>query len=273
MKNWRDLKRHPLSAEYRNLKGKPLKRLQESVRRRFLAERPITLYEGQVLDGWQRLVVCGEEGVEPSFVEFDPTDYGMTAEEYVESVNDARRQETPDQIEARAKKRKARAAELRAEGMSTRQIAEELETSPSTVARDLAESTVPGGTPEQIKGKDGKLHPAKADAPKRCQNCKRKGQVKNCEACAKLNKPKKKKSGQPSYSWAMFRSGLATVKKATGILTREVDKVGTLYDAKESPRAKQLRSRLAELEKQYKEDYEKDFMAWYRDLTAQTPKG
>lgn len=259
MKAWRDLKRHPLSAEYRDLKGKALKRLQESIKRRYLPERPITLYEGQVLDGWQRFLICGEEGIEPNFIEFNPDAYGMSAEEYVESVNDARRQETPDQIEQRAKKRKAKAAELRAEGKSTRQIAEELETSPSTVARDLAGSTVPGGTPEHVTGKDGKLHPAKVNTPKRCRICKRKGPMRDCKVCAKLNAPKpKKKAGQPTYSWALFKSGIGT-------LTREVDKVGNLYGAKESARAKGLRDDLAV--------FEKEFKGWYAELTSQTPKG
>jgi transposase len=273
MKNWRELKRHPLSAEYRDLKGKALTRLRESLKKGFLPERAITLHDGMVLDGWQRFLICDEEGIEPIFFELSED---WTPEEYVAAVNDARRQETPDQIESRAKKRKARAAELRAEGMSTRQIAEELETSPSTVARDLAESTVPGGTPEQIKGRDGKLHPAKADAPKLCKNCKRKGPMRGCKVCEKLNtKPKggKRKSGRPTYAWAMFRSGLATVKKGTEILTRQVDQVGNLYGAKESPKAKQLRDWLATRGEEFKDKFQKDFQGWYAELNALAPKG
>ena len=53
----------------------------------------ITLYEGKVLDGWNRYRVCLDLGIQPHFTHFD----GEDPYAYVTSKNAARRHATPGQ--------------------------------------------------------------------------------------------------------------------------------------------------------------------------------
>jgi hypothetical protein len=66
---------------------------------------------------------------------------------------------------ARGERREA-IADLRGQGMSTRQIANSTGIGQSQVRRDLAEVS-PNGSPEKVTGSDGKQHPAKR--PERTQ--------------------------------------------------------------------------------------------------------
>jgi len=110
--------------------------------------------DGNVLDGHHRLRACEELGLTawPRLIR-----KGLSEPEkmhHARQLNLARRHMTKDQ-------RQALWADLRAEGMSYRQIAEVDGTvSKNTVQRDL--SGVPNGTPDdKITGKDGKSYPAR----------------------------------------------------------------------------------------------------------------
>lgn len=65
--------RHPLNvAAYREIQGKDFSELCDQIRKRGLLD-PISLYEGKVLDGWNRQRACLEVGTEPRYVEFRGT--------------------------------------------------------------------------------------------------------------------------------------------------------------------------------------------------------
>ena len=203
MSSWKDLARHPLSAEYKDITGSAWDRFCAAMKRTgFLADRPIVLHEGMILDGWQRFRACLETGIEPIFDTF--RFQAKSPEGYVEAVNDSRRHETT----AERAERIGRVVKSRSEGKSIRTIAEEEEISPKQVLRDLEKSGVAGGaTPEKIKGKDGREQAATHAKP-RCNRCKRLYPDKDisidvCTACADLQaskptKPKKVKAAKPA---------------------------------------------------------------------------
>ena len=59
----------------------------------------VVLYEGQIVDGRNRLLACREAGVEPRFVEWQQTYAGaMPVDRWIWSLNVERRHLTPDQI-------------------------------------------------------------------------------------------------------------------------------------------------------------------------------
>ena len=65
---WRELKRHPLSAEYADIAGKAWERFVENFRQRGnVGDRPVVLSDGMVLDGWQLLKQLVKPGTRPPF--------------------------------------------------------------------------------------------------------------------------------------------------------------------------------------------------------------
>ncbi len=171
---WKQLERHPLSAEYPDLDGETAGRMRESVKKGILHGRKVTLLDDKVLDGWQFYRACIDANSKPAF---QPLPKGWTPEEYVEAVNDTRRQESRQTIEARLCRRRQRVAEARQNGESIRAISDAEGVSVATVQRDLENgSGVSGDTPEPlnpkqkthgenppatVNGRDGKKYPKK----------------------------------------------------------------------------------------------------------------
>lgn len=206
---WKHLKRHPLSAAYRDITGAAREAFVAKMRViGFLKTFPIILHDGQVLDGWQRLSVCIELNIVPTFSELPD---GITPEDYVIAVNDARRHETAEEADERVAARRERAAEARASGKSTRTIAAEEGVSQATVLNDLkAKSGEQGCSPEKPKqkvtGRDGKKYEAKKPA----------------EEPPDFDEPpatKKPKAGKPRFDEKLF-------DKAYGGLVRVIDQRG-----------------------------------------------
>ena len=107
--------------------------------------RTHTMVDLDTLPGWlfsidsrNRLRACEDAGIEPRFVAFEGT--ADEAASRVESLNLHRRHLT-------AEFRRQRVGELRAEGMSTREIAAELKVGKGTVYRDLR-AGAPCGAPD-----------------------------------------------------------------------------------------------------------------------------
>lgn len=212
---WKHLKRHPLSAEYRDITGPAWFRFCQRLKSiGFLARFPIILLDGEVLDGWQRLRGCIETNVEPTFEKLAD---GVDPEEYVEAVNDERRHETSDERQERIE----RIAERRKAGESLRTIAEAEGISEAQTRRDLeaAISGAPGGgapeietkeEPPKVTGRDGKKYDAKkpANAPPTPDG-------------PPANDKKKPKAGKPSR---MFDE--KKFEAAYGSLTRVIDERG-----------------------------------------------
>lgn len=69
----RKIQQHPYGKELPHLNHNDLSSLTKSIRAHGLRE-PITLYEGKILDGWNRYSACIGSGVKPTFVEFEGDD-------------------------------------------------------------------------------------------------------------------------------------------------------------------------------------------------------
>lgn len=213
--------RHELSAEYPDITGQPWTDYVANVAEFGIVEgRKIVLYEGKVIDGWQLYRACLEAKVEPQFKELR-LPKGMTVERWVETTNDYRRHETQAIMEERAVKRRERVATARAEGKSTRAIAEEEGVSQKTIRNDIQvisgeypthlndnsqkhsekPSDIHGEDNAKVTGTDGKTYAASKPAAPKCSRCERNARtgqdaVKNCEMCRELRgtKPKPPKA-------------------------------------------------------------------------------
>lgn len=203
-RTWKTLERHPLSAEYDDITGPSWDRFKNNYKRvGILNERKITLYEGKVLDGWQLLRCCIEFDRQP---DFQTLPEHVDPKAFVETMQDHRRHETPEQVEKRVVARRGRVVDARVNGESLRTIAENEGVAVATVQRDLEASTVPGGTvtpPDgKITGQDGREQPAKKPRPlcENCQKSKDKGVplIKKCEDCKALRAKPKKPKPEPS---------------------------------------------------------------------------
>lgn len=151
---------HPLAQRYPLLEGMAFEDLCSDIRANGL-DKPITLYQGKILDGRNRYRACLEVGLPPRFEAYK----GDDPEAFVETQNDYRRHESMERLMQRREERIQRVARKRREGKSTRQIATEEGISESQVRRDLDASGAPPGAPENengtTTGRDGKKYPAK----------------------------------------------------------------------------------------------------------------
>lgn len=113
--------------------------------------------EGHLIDGRNRLEACRLAGVSPRFKVYE----GDDIEAFIVSKNEHRRDLSAKE---RQEIRRARAAELRGQGMSTRAIAEELEVDAKTVREDLCVGVGTDSPPPPVKvtGKDSKSYRASA---------------------------------------------------------------------------------------------------------------
>lgn len=87
-----NLTQHPLSAAYPAMEKSDFDALCADIKRVGLRE-PISVFEGQILDGWHRYNACMCENMPPQFVEFDEGD----PREFVISKNGHRRHLTASQ--------------------------------------------------------------------------------------------------------------------------------------------------------------------------------
>jgi len=88
--------RHPISADFPQMEGDRFDLLVESIRRRgYDSNEPITLFQGKVLDGWNRYRAALQTGVEPDITVFDGS--FEEAVNYSLDKNTARRQLTKGQ--------------------------------------------------------------------------------------------------------------------------------------------------------------------------------
>jgi hypothetical protein len=90
-----NLTQHPLSAAYPAMEKGDFEALAADIRKVGLRE-PITVFEGQILDGWHRYNACMCENMPPEFVEFDEGD----PVDFVRSKNRHRRHLTASQVAA-----------------------------------------------------------------------------------------------------------------------------------------------------------------------------
>lgn len=247
---WKKLDRHPLGGEYPDLEPAVKGRMVEVLKERGVANRrKVTLYEGQVLDGWQMYLACLEAGIKP---EFAPLPKGWTAEEFVEAMNDLRRHETPEQAREHAEARRRRVAEAHQAGASTRTIAASEGVSQTTVRRDLN-----GEAPAaEVKGADGKTYKSQF-----CERCQRVGPVKGCAECAALKKKKPREPGDDTDSEREAKQAAKDNGKVIfdrkafeadyGAIVRQITALAKPYGLHNSPKAEGLRRLLGEWKAQF----------------------
>jgi hypothetical protein len=296
--NWRDLKRHPLSAEYPDLLQDGAKRMCTGLKvHGNIGDRRITLFDGKVLDGWQFLKACNQENVEPRFQELVDGDPAT----FVEILNDTRRHEDIKTMMRRAKKRRERVRAARKQGQSIRTIAKSENVSPATILSDLNTSGVQGEhLPEKVEGSDGKTYsatqtklipeivqmnlspkftPALEDMPrgkqqdfvrlvndgksvrsalKAVENQREAGDDTGQIKAEKAAEKAKPKIGAEKFDWKEFHGHFRA-------LMRMPDRVGDAYDpkCKNTPQADALRKQL--------DDWEKSFKVWFREIAKQEP--
>ncbi len=231
--DWKTMERHPLSADYPDITGTRWQRFVENIRTNgIVGGRRVTTLDGKVLDGWQLFRGCIEADVTP---EFQSVPAGVAPETFVETVNDIRRHETQELLEARASRRRQRVVEAKQSGESNRIIAEREGVTETTIRNDVATLRAKGShvSPPDAKVTDtlGRKQPA-AKPPKpdhRCGNCKRKRldgtSMPGCESCKEERKAAKsgKEPGDsepkaPKSGKVLFDN--RSVKDAIGKLTR-----------------------------------------------------
>lgn len=152
---WKQLQRHPASAEYEDIKGEPWKALLASIKELgFDPKKPIILAtdkdDGDRLkigEGWQRQRACIELGVRPTYVVISKN---ITLEELIRRDNDARRHETPEQHEKRIEARRSRVAAAVEKGDSYRKVAKEEGVNVSTVHSDAKATGAAEKTPKRL---------------------------------------------------------------------------------------------------------------------------
>lgn len=134
MTEWKSLTRHPLSAEYHDLAGEQLAALESSILGHgFDSAFSIVLHNGQILDGWQRQIVCLKLGIVPAYRQLPE---GISPEEYVALANDCRRHETAEQRDARLAARRKLVADIIDSGGSTREAAKKAGISQAQARKD-----------------------------------------------------------------------------------------------------------------------------------------
>jgi hypothetical protein len=162
-RNWKKFKRHPLSEKYADITGPIWEDLCRNLRKNgILGKRKVVLHEGMVLDGWQLFRACLFLNIKPEF-EVLQLKHGMTAEEFIDTANDFRRHETPEQQQQRAQERRERVLAARQEGKSLRKIAEAEGVSTVQIQRDLADFA--DGRDDEPEGENQRLDDSEIGAP------------------------------------------------------------------------------------------------------------
>jgi hypothetical protein len=216
--NWKELTRHPLSAAHPDIQETGAACMESGMKDHgYLACLPITIHEGQVIDGWQRLSRCISLGITPTFqalpVEWAP-------EEYVRAVNEGRRHHDYHAVVSEAEMRRKRIEEARAVETppSMRVLAEAEGVSATTILRDIekieaekagsvvtvlqpsegSETEQPEvpAPPRQVVGRNGHNYAAqkKPNPDRVCERCHRINNgipLPHCASCIDLRRDKR----------------------------------------------------------------------------------
>lgn len=191
MANW-----HHYAEKFPLMTGKEMAALEESLKAtKGNRDQPVTyrLVKGkrEYLDGRNRMAACEKLGIKCQARAVVIKD--SEVRDYVIRHNITRRHLDADT-------RAVLVAELRNDGMSTRQIAKTLHTSHATVQRDL-DSTGTNVTVENVVGQDGKSHPANRKPKIYCTSCqtrllKNQALPGKCTECAAVRKEAKGDKGR-----------------------------------------------------------------------------
>jgi ParB-like chromosome segregation protein Spo0J len=154
---------HPLAERYPLLEGKQFEDFVEDIRAHG-QDQSIKLWQGQILDGRNRYRACLQLGIEPVFEDVShlPEEH---LDAYLATLNEHRRQLTPEWQKKLRDERIARVAQAHRQGASTREIAKRENVSQPQVVADIQLAGDKGLSPEpksgKVVGKDGKAQAAK----------------------------------------------------------------------------------------------------------------
>lgn len=264
MKKW-----HPYAETYPLIEGEEFDKMVASVKKTKGNKDKPCLYrvragQDEGLDGRNRERACRAARVKCFWKKVTVSDEDV--EEFIDRHNDVRRHMTPDQ-------RAERVVKLREQGRSTREIAEKVGASQTTVLNDLKaadrsgeQNCSPDGSkppgkpqpPEKIVGQDGKQYPARQEdvgdaheGPILCKRCQRVGVVADCPGCkeardkdAKRDRQKGKRQGPQRNGQVKFDSG--PFKQHFGAVGRQIDSLARHYGAKGDKRIEALHKQLVE---------------------------
>lgn len=148
-------------------------------------------------DGYTTLGICEEKGVRLTAPRVVPFSDRKAVLEWIDRVQEGRRNLSPEEIALRAEKRRQRVAAARADGKSTRAIAEKENVSHTTVVNDLKKQRGHPSPPDAssigkpVTGRDGKTYHFDI----LCPRCKRTGATAGCVRCQELREKAAKRKG------------------------------------------------------------------------------
>jgi hypothetical protein len=249
----REYEFHHFAEEYPLMPDEELGILEDSMRLHGYDTRfPIWIYQERILDGRNRYLACQRAKIEPYTRLFTGTEEEARA--FVIRANEHRRHLAADWLERRRKERVDRTAQLRADGKSTRAIAQQTGVSESQVRNDLKAATAQGCAVEppdgKVTGLDGRTRtatPAKpADPPPERQPG---------EDAPEPEAPKPPKNGRPTITLKEH------VDPHYGALLRVVADVGRPFGQQNSVQAEALRENL--------EEWRAELKGWMAELRCQ----
>jgi hypothetical protein len=240
---WRKFEQHPLGKEYDEVLGDEFEEWLEDFKLYGnIDNRPIMLYQGKILDGWNLYRCHLECDVKPTFRVLNAR---IPPEKFIAIKNDHRRHETRERIHRRAEARLEKLAEMAKEGASLRTMAEAAKVSTAQVQRDLAKlpgatGGAPGPRAPKTVGKDGKKYESAAVINSVfCPRCTRIGKpVKDCKACddartdARYNKNHRDTTAR-AFDWR-------GVDKRLEAIANLPDEIGNHFNVKHTTECKGL---------------------------------
>lgn len=204
---------HPFADKFPMIEGEEWERFKNSIKETKGNKMQPIVYrmvngKMEIVEGRNRYKACRELKIKPTLKRISLPDDEV--EEYIRRANLYRRHLNKDA------QRAFMAAELRAEGKSTREIAAAIGVSPATVRNDLNSLPVEGGPnspalPDKIVGSDGKVY--RARGPKRERQP------------GEDPKDPKGKSGKAGFNWKAFEDAFSP-------LPRMVDAAARAYGEK-----------------------------------------
>jgi len=241
----KNYERHPLSKDYEDLDGRPSARMEDKIKRfGQLDGFPIWIWEGKIIDGWQRYLTCKKTGKAPTFKKVKLPE-GMSIEEWVEATNDDRRHEDHTRQARRAEARRERVKQARKDGNSLQSIADKEKVSKKTIINDLSKS---GGDPSPPEDDEGEIQ----DSEEEYQPTVTGKDGKTYSA----TKTKKK----PPANGAFFDK--KAFLDAWGALSKHIGIAGSLYGASRTPGAEGIKRLL--------DEWKAQFLAWVEKLAKDT---
>jgi len=128
---------HPITDKFPEMSDAAYGELREDIKKNKQLVPIVALPDSRIIDGKHRFLACQELGIPPVVEVYEGPQDEKSLLEYVRSLNARRRHLTADEVKAFAIKRQQKVKVLKAEGKTTRQIAEEAGVGQTTIQRDL----------------------------------------------------------------------------------------------------------------------------------------